>query len=88
MTSDPTGTHDLSVLADPSAWADGRSLHDRAAANRKALLRQLAELAEVIAAEGGPAAEGIEPGELARIRSAALHLAAVTDAALTYSAQP
>ena len=86
MTSDPkASTHRLDILADPSTWADGESrisLVDRVAANRKALLQHLADLTEVIAADGGPAAEGIDPDELARIRTAALRLAAAADTAL------
>ena len=80
--------HRFAILADSHAWSGPRaSLIERAAANRRDLLAHLDELSIVLAAPGGPAGEGIDAGELARIRSAALSLAAAAHTALTGQAQ-
>lgn len=89
-STSPAGErHRFAILADSASWSGPRtSLIERAAENRRALLAQLDELAAAIAAPDGPAGEGIDPGELARIRTAALRLAAAADTALTGQARP
>jgi hypothetical protein len=81
--------HRSAILADSASWSGPRpSLTERAAANRRDLLGHLDALTGVLAAPNGPAEEGIDAGELARIRTAALRLAAAADAALTSEVQP
>lgn len=81
--------HRFAILADSAAWSGPRtSLLERAAANRRDLLAHLDELCTAISAPDGAAGEGIDAGELARIRSAALRLAAAADTALTGQDQP
>lgn len=98
MDTDPTSPaaaasggerHRFVILADSAAWSGPRtSLLQRAAANRRDLLAHLDELTAALAAPGGPAGEGIDAGELASIRSAALRLAAAAETALTGRDQP
>lgn len=83
MTNPQPRPDRFAILADPAGIGPQVPLAERAAAARRALLDQLGELTAILAAPDGPTAEGVDVDELARIRSAALRLAAAADAALT-----
>ena len=76
--------HRFAILADQGSWAGPRtSLAERAAAARRELLGQLDAVTAILTTPAGLADEGIDPIELARLRTAGLRLAAAADAALS-----